>query len=121
MIRKNSVVKIQNHFMNQKLPPVELKPDCDTAFWILNPKSIFGQISVKKVKIVHFDWNWYTEYLKDAGSYSHISFSISNPKSILGKFGLKESKLFVLPENCLTESLEYVDSYCNIGFLNFQY
>ena len=26
------------------------------VFWICNPKSIFGQIWVKKVKVVHFDW-----------------------------------------------------------------
>ena len=48
-------------------------------FWIVNPKSIFGQIWAEKVKAVCFAWKLaythiHTQYLEDVDSYFDISF-----------------------------------------------
>ena len=40
------------------------------VFWIWNPNFLFGQIWAKNF----LSKNWYTWYLKDADSYSNISF-----------------------------------------------
>ena len=44
------------------------------AFWISDPKSIFEQIWVKKVKVFVLPEKWYTRYIEIADSYSKISF-----------------------------------------------
>ena len=49
------------------------------VFWIVNPKSIFGQIWAEKVKSVCFAWNLahahiHTQYLENVDSYFNISF-----------------------------------------------
>ena len=44
------------------------------VFWIFNPKSIFGQIWIKKSKLSILPENCHTWYLEDAYSYSDISF-----------------------------------------------
>ena len=75
------------------------------AFWISDPKSIFGKIWAKKVKVVQFGrklahrvsrqcWFVFRHYFSQ--------FSTLNP--FLGKLGLKKSKLFVLPENWHTRT-----------------
>ena len=82
---------------------------------------VLGQISTRKVKevLVLFE-NWHSLLLKDAGSYSSISFlnlGLQNP--FLEKFGPKKSNLLFLRENWNNWYLEDVDSYWNI-ILNFQ-
>ena len=75
------------------------------AFWMSDPKSIFGKIWAKKVKVVQFGrklahrvsrqcWFVFRHYFSQ--------FSTLNP--FLGKLGLKKSKLFVLPENWHTRT-----------------
>ena len=82
---------------------------------------LFGQISTRKVEevLVLFE-NWHILLLKDAGSYSSISFLNLGPQNpFLGKFGPKKSNLLFLLENRHNWYLEDVDSYSNI-ILNFQ-
>ena len=74
---------------------------------------VLGQISTRKVKevLVLFE-NWHSLLLKDAGSYSSISFlnlGLQNP--FLEKFGPKKSNLLFLRENWNNWYLEDVDSY----------
>ena len=60
------------------------------AFRISNPKSIFGQIWVEKVKVVCFAWKLahkHTQYLEDLDSYFDISFL---------KFQTKISRILIL-------------------------
>ena len=44
------------------------------VFWISIPKTIFGQIWVKKVKLPVLPENGHTEYDEDSDSYSDINF-----------------------------------------------
>ena len=89
------------------------------VFWICGPKSIFVKICAKRSNLSILTGNWHTEYLKDADSYSVISFSNFLPE-IYFWANLGRKKLFVLPENRHMPCFEDADSYCNISFLNFQ-
>ena len=91
------------------------------VFWICSPKSIFGQIWAKKVKVVHFSRKlalrvsrgcWFLFY--------HYFFEFPTQNLFLGKFAPKKSKLFVLHENQHMGYLEDADSYRDISFLNFR-
>ena len=44
------------------------------AFWISDPKSIFGKIWAKKSKLSSLAENWHTECLGHVDSYSDITF-----------------------------------------------
>ena len=69
------------------------------VFWISYPKSIYGQIWAKKVKVVCFAWK--LVHMVPRGCwflFLTLVFWISNPKAIFGKFGSKKSELSVLPE-----------------------
>ena len=49
------------------------------VFWIVNPKSIFGQIWTENVNVVCFGWNLshsqiHPQYLEDVDSYFDVSF-----------------------------------------------
>ena len=87
------------------------------AFWIYNPKSIFGQIWAKKVKVVHFGWK--LAHIVSCGCpflFRHYFFQFPTLNPFLSKFGPKKSKLFVLPENWHLEYLKDVDSYSDTSF-----
>ena len=71
------------------------------VFWISDPKSIFGQIWAKKVKLVHFTWKLVHVISRFLILVPILVFWISKPKSIFGqicKFGPKNSKLSSLAE-----------------------
>ena len=73
------------------------------VFWISNPRSIFGQIWAKKVKVVCFDWKLVHMLSRDCWFLFQYQFSeFQNLNPFFGKFGLK--KLFVLPENWRTRT-----------------
>ena len=91
------------------------------VFWISNPRSIFGQIWAKKVKVVCFDWKLVHMLSRDCWFLFQYQFSeFQNLNPFLDKFGPKNSKLTSLAENWHTECLDNVDSYSNITFLSFQ-
>ena len=68
------------------------------VFWISDPKSIFGQIWAKKVKLVHFTWKLVHVISRFLILVPILVFWISKPKSIFGqicKFGPKNSKFLL--------------------------
>ena len=63
-------LKIGAHSISRMLNP---NPDLD--FWNFDPKNPFlGKFGPKNSKLSILSENWYTWYLKDADSYSNISF-----------------------------------------------
>ena len=80
-----------------------------------------GKFWPTKLKLSVLSKNWHTWYLKEANSYSDISFlKFRLQNSFLGKFGPKKAKLSVLSENWHTLYLKDADSYCNNSFLKFR-
>ena len=70
------------------------------VFWISGPKSIFGQMWAKKVKVVQFGWKlahrasrrcWFL--------FQHYFSQFPTLNPFLDKFGPKNSKLFILTKN----------------------
>ena len=57
------------------------------VFWMCNPKSIFGLIWVKKIKIVYFGWK-----LAHRASWGCWFFWISYPKFIFGQIWTEKAK-----------------------------
>ena len=89
------------------------------VFWISKPKSIFGQIWTKKVKVVCFAWKLVHMLSQSCWFlFQHELFQFQNLNPFLGKFGPKNSKLSSLAENWHTECLDDVDSYSNIFFVS---
>ena len=91
------------------------------VFWISNPNFLFGQIWVKKIKVVCF--NWKLEHMISRGCwvlFQHWFYEFPTLNSFLSKFGPKKSKLFVLSKSWHTWYLEDADAYFNICFLNFE-
>ena len=83
------------------------------VFWISNSNSLFGQIWAKKVKVVHFNWNWHTWYLESA--YSKSGLWNSNPKiHYWANLGRKSQSCPFFPENFHAWHLHDADSYSNI-------
>ena len=77
------------------------------AFWISNPKSIFGEIWAKKVKVVQFGWKLAHRVSRQCWFvFRHYfsQFPILNP--FLDKFRSKNSKLFILTKNWRTWYIE---------------
>ena len=66
--------------------------------WIENIQTVLGKFGPKKLSFLLE--NWHKCYLKDADSYSNISFLNFQPKIYFwANMGQKKSKLSVLPEN----------------------
>ena len=86
---------------------------------------LLGKFGPKKSNLFILPENWDTLHLKDADSYSEISFlNFKTINQFLGKFlckfGPRKSNLFILPKNWHTLYLEDADSYPEISFLNFK-
>ena len=64
------------------------------VFWICNPKSIFGQIWAKKVKVVWFRWKY--SILRMLILIPTLVFWISKPKSIFGLTWIEWNCLFLM-------------------------
>ena len=86
------------------------------VFWISDPKSIFGQIWAKKVKLVHFTWKLVHVISRFLILVPILVFWISKPKSIFGQIWTKKLKVVQFGWNWHTECLNDVDSYSNITF-----
>ena len=81
-----------------------------SIFWIFNPKSIFGQVWAKKVKVVGFAWKLPQMLPRGCWFLFQHFFLISSQKNpFWGKFGPKKFKLSVFPENWHTWYLEDAD------------
>ena len=91
------------------------------VFWLSNPKSIFGQIWTKKVKVIRFARK--LAHMVSRGCwflFQHLFSEFPILNLFLGKFGPKKSKLSVLSENWHAWYLEDTDSYSEFNFLNFK-
>ena len=66
------------------------------VFWISNPKSIFGKIWTKKVKVVQFSWKLAHRVSRPCW-FLFRHFPTLNP--FLEKLESKNSKLFILTKN----------------------
>ena len=99
---------------------------CNTlnSIWtkILHTIGQFPQISVEKLKVVHFDWKLRTWYIGGIDSKSKLRFLKFRPQNpILGnKFGPKNSKFSVLPENLVHIVSQDANSESRLRFLKFQ-
>ena len=88
------------------------------AFWIANPKFIFGEIWAKKVKVVHFGWKLANRVSRQGWFlFLHYFSHFPTPNPFLDKFGQKHSKFFILTKNWHTWYIEDADSYSNNSFL----
>ena len=95
------------------------------AFWISDPKSIFGDIWGKNVKVVQFDWKLAHRVSRQYWLlFRHYFSQFPTLNPFLDKFRLKNSKLSILTKNWhtrpYTQYLEGIDSYFDISFLKFQ-
>ena len=91
------------------------------VFWILNPKSIAGQIWIEKVKVVRLAWK--LAHMVSLGCwclFQHYFSEFPILNLFLSKFGPKKSKFSVLSENWNAWYFEDTDSYSKINFLNFK-
>ena len=80
------------------------------SFRISNPKSMFGQIWAKKVKVVRFAWKLAHKVSPGCWSLFQHKFSeFQNLNQFLSKFGSKKSKLSILAKNWHREYLEDTD------------
>ena len=87
------------------------------VFWISNPNFPFGQICVKKVKVVQFGWKLAHRVFRQCWfllRHYFSQFPTLNP--FLDKFGPKNSKLFILTKNWHTWYIEDADSYSDNSF-----
>ena len=112
----------QNPFVGIFGPKIQNCPFCpDLDFWNLDPKIHFlCKFGPKNSKLSILSENWYTWYLKDADSYSNISFL--NFKSLFpfwANLGQKKSKLSVLTENWHTWYLRSAYSESGLRCLKF--
>ena len=90
-------------------------------FWISNPKSIFGQIRAKKVKVIQFGWKLAHRVSRQCWFlFRHYFSQFPTLNPFLDKFGSKNSKLFILTKNWHTWYIEDADSYSDNSFLNCQ-
>ena len=90
-----------------------------TAFWISDPKSIFGEIWAKKVKVVQCDWKLVHIVSRQFSFlFRHYFSQFPTLNPFLDKFGPKNSKLFILTKNWHTWYIEDAHSYSNNSFLN---
>ena len=87
------------------------------VFWIFNPKSIFGQVWAKKVKVVHLSWK-FTHRISQGSwfLFCHYFFEVPTQNLFLGKFQSKKVKVV-----CFSWKLVYgvsrgCWSYCDISF-----
>ena len=81
----------------------------------------FPKFRSKNSKFSVLSENWHSWYLKDADSFSNISFpNVQTKNSFLSKFGPKKWKLSVLSESWHTWYLKDADSYSNINFVKFR-
>ena len=70
-------------------------------FWIFNPKSIFGKIWIKLVKVVQFGWKLAHRVSRRCWFlFWHYFSQFPTLNHILDKFGPKNSKSFILTKNC---------------------
>ena len=91
------------------------------VFWISDPKSIFGQIWAKKVKVVQFGWKLAHRVSRRCWFlFRHYFSQFPTLNPFLDKFGSKNSKLFILTKNWHTWYIEDADSYSDNSFLNCQ-
>ena len=91
------------------------------VFWFPHPKSIFGEIWAKKVKVVQFGWKLAHIVSRRCWFLFRHYFSLFptlNP--FLDKFGLRNSKLFILTKHWHTWYIEDADSYSDNTLLNCQ-
>ena len=89
------------------------------VFWISKPKSIFGQIWTKKLKVIHFGWKLgYRVSRQRLFLFQHYSSQFPTLSPFLDKLGPKNSKFFILTENWHTWYVEDADCYSKISFLN---
>ena len=87
------------------------------AFWISDPKFIFGEIWAKNVKVVQFGWKLAHRVSRQCWFlFRHFFSQLSTLKLFLDKFGPKNSKLFILTKNWHTCYIEDADSYPTIVF-----
>ena len=88
------------------------------VFWISNPKSIFGQIRAKKVKVIQFGWKLAHRVSRQCWFlFRHYFSQFPTLNPFLDKFGSKNSKLFILTKNWHTWYIRDADSYSdNIFF-----
>ena len=85
--------------------------DFNISFRISNPKSMFGKIWAKKVKVVRFAWKLSHKVSRGCWSLFQHKFSeFQNLNQFLSKFGPKKSKLSILAENCHRKYLEDADA-----------
>ena len=90
------------------------------AFWISDPKSIFGEIWAKKVKVVQFGWKLAHRVSRRCWFlFRHYFSQFPTLNDFLDKF-LKNSKLFILTKNWHTWYIKDADSYSDNSFLNCQ-
>ena len=88
------------------------------VFWISDPKSIFGQMWAKKVKVVQFGWklahrvSWRCWIL-----FRHYFSQCPTLNPLLDKFEPKNSKLLILIKNWHTWYIEDADSYSENSFI----
>ena len=91
------------------------------VFWISDPKSIFGKIWTKKVKVVQFGWKLAHRVSRRCWFlFRHYFSQFPTLNPFLDKFGSKNSKLFILTKNWHTWYIEDADSYSDNSFLNCQ-
>ena len=70
------------------------------VFWISDPKSIFGKIWTKKVKVVQFGWKLAHRVSRRCWFlFRHYFSQFPTLNPILDKFGSKNSNLFILTKN----------------------
>ena len=91
------------------------------GFWISDPKSIFGEIWAKKVKVVQFGWKLAQRVSPQCWFlFRHYFSQFPTLNTFLDKFGPKNSKLFILTKNWHSWYIEDAESYSNNIFLNCQ-
>ena len=91
------------------------------AFWISDPKSIFGEIWAKKVKVVQFGWKLAHRVSRQCWFlFQHYFSQFATLNPFLDKFGPRNSKLFILTKNWHTWYIEGADSYSDNKFLKCQ-
>ena len=82
------------------------------AFWVSDPKSIFGEIWAEKVKVVQFGWKFTHRVSRQCWFlFQHYFSQFSTLNPFLDKFGAKNSKLFILTKNSHTWYTENADFY----------
>ena len=70
------------------------------VFWISDPKSIFGKIWTKKVKVVQFGWKLAHRVSRRCWFlFRHYFSQFPTLNPFLDKFGPKKSKLYILTKN----------------------